>query len=458
MLYLIGFLVVIGIVVNFHEWGHYLAARFFRVRVLRYSIGIGSPLRILGRELRWTDKRGTEWVVAPLLVAAYVQMLDVEESARKGLPLTECLDARPWWQRFVVYGAGPLANFVLAALIYTSLHMAGETQARPVVGKVFPDTPAAAAGLRPGDEIALVNNYPANQWREVWARFVDAIAEDEAVDIRTAGGGRRTIPAGALTLGDLQKGLFRGVGITRDFSYMTAEVGRVLPGTPAERAGLRPGDFVVMANGAEVNEYADLMIEMGTAPNLRLSMVVWRDAEAPGEAPDGLGSERRMIAELELERDGRTFLGMLPMKDMEKYRSLQFVERHGLADALRLAVVRMWEDVRRSFKFLRLLLTFQISLDHMSGPVGIAKAAGQALDRGLEPFIRLLALLSVSLGAVNLVPVIPILDGWHMVACVIEFVRGRPLSNWAQVRLQQVGVALIVALLVFLTINDILKW
>ena len=458
MLYLIGFLLVIGIAVNFHEWGHYLAARCFRVRVLRYSIGIGSPLRILGREMRWTDKRGTEWVVAPFLVAAYVQMLDVRESGRKGLPLTECLDARPPWQRFIVYGAGPLANFVLAALIYTSLHMVGETQTRPVVGKVFPDTPAAAAGLLPGDEIALVNNYPANQWRAVWARFVDAIAEGEAVDIRTANGGQRTIPAGALTLDDLQLGLSRGVGITQDFSYYTAEIGRVMPGTPAERAGLRAGDFVVMANDTEVNEFMDLLGEVSTAPNLRLSLIVWRDAEESGEEPDGVGFERLLVAELEQREDGRGFLGVLPMQDMEKFRSLQFVERHGFADAFRLAVVRMWDDVKRAFNFLRLIATFQIGLDHMSGPVGIAKMAGDALERGLEWFIRLLAVLSVSLGAINLVPVFQIFDGWHMAACVVESIRGRPLSERTQVRLQQIGVTLVVALLVFLTINDILKW
>ena len=442
----LGFLLTIAIVITVHEFGHYLAARFFRVRILRFSIGFGDPV------WKRMDKRGVEWRIAKIPAGAYVQMLSKEEAEQTKQSTAQVLDYRPPWQRFIVYGAGPLANFVLAVMIYTALHMVGETHIRPVVGEVRADSPAALAGFATDDEIAMVNNRSVKSWREVWARFVDSLVKEEAISVHTATGGERVIPAGALSLEDMNLGFYRGVGIARNFSYMTSGIKRVIPGSPADHAGVLAGDVVVTANDAFVDDFEGLLVQVAPNPNSPLTLVLWRD-----------GEDLKTVAQLGVRENERGFLGVEPKVDLEKYRSWQFEVRYGFPDALLLAVVRMWEDVKRTFNFLRLVVTFQLSLENLSGPVGIADMAGKSLQAAIDGenfniFLRFLALISVSLGAINLVPFVPeILDGYHMALCVIESVSKRTPPEKARALLQRIGLALIVGLMIFITINDILK-
>ena len=442
---LIGFLLTIIVVVTVHEFGHYLAARCFRLRVMRFSVGFGKPMRIFGREMRWTDKRGTEWVVAPIPLGGYVRMLDQEEAGRTGLPFAQSLESRPPWQRFVVFGAGPLANFILAAVLYAGLAMSGERQVRPVVGDVRVESPAALAGFQAGDEIAMVNNRPVGSWREVWAHFVDAVAEGEAVSARTVTGVERLIPAGGLSLDDLALGLYRGVGVSRDFSYLTAKIARVAEGSPAEQAGVLAGDVIVLANDAFVEDFEGILQQVVHSPNRPLTLVIWRD-----------GTEINTVANLAQRENGRGFLGVEPAVDAEKRDAAVRWVRHGAADAAALGVSRVAEEVARVFKFLWLLATFQLSAEHMSGPVGIAAQAGEAAELGFESFLRFLAFISVNLGAINLAP-LPLLDGGQMLLCVIQSARRRPLSDRTRAWVERFGVALIVGLMTFVIINDILK-
>ena len=439
MFVLLGFLTTIIVVVTVHEFGHYIAARIFRVRVIRFSVGFGKPL------WRRVDKRGTEWVLAPIPLGGYVRMLDQEEASRTGLPFAEALESRPPWQRFVVYGAGPLANFVLAAALYAALGMMGERQVRPVVGEVRVESPAATAGFQVGDEITLINNRPVASWREVWAHFVDAAAEGEAVSARTATGVERLIPAGEISLDDLAEGLHRGVGLSRDFSYLTSKIARVAEGSPAAQAGVAEGDVLVMINDAFVEDFLDVIQEVVKHPRQRATLVLWRD-----------GAEINTVAQLGERADGGGFLGVEPAVDEDKRAAAVTWVRHGAADAARLGVARVAEEVARVFKFLWLLATFQLSAEHMSGPVGIASQAGQAAELGFESFLRFLAFISVNLGAINLAP-LPLLDGGQMLLCVMQSARRRPLSDRARGWLERVGVALIVGLMTFVIINDILK-
>lgn len=436
---LIGFLLTIIIVVTIHELGHYLAARFFRLRVLRFSVGFGKPL--------WsrTDKHGTEWMIAPIPLGGYVQMLQEEEAKEKNLPFAETLESRPPWQRIVVFAAGPLANFILAAALYAGMSMAGEEQMRPVVGDVRAESAAEAAGFKVGDEIALVNNRSVASWREVWARFVDAVAEGEPIAVRTITGAERLFQKDALTLDDMGFGLFAGVGLSQDFSYMTSEVARVAPGSPAEKAGLLEGDLIVMANNAMVDNFDDLLWQVLPNPNRSMTLVLWRDQR---------GVET--VAHIGVKENGRGFLGVVPIMDQAKHDSLFYTVRHEPVDAILLAIGRVAEEVARVFKFLWLLATFQLSAEHLSGPVGIANQAGTAAEQGITPFLRFLAFISVNLGAINLAP-LPLLDGGQIVLCMIQSVRRRPLSDRARFWLERFGVALIVGLMTFVLINDILK-
>ena len=436
---LLAFLVIIVIVVTIHEFGHYLAARCFRLRVLRFSVGFGRPL------WRRVDKHGTEWVLAPIPLGGYVRMLEIEEAERKKLPLREALESRPPWQRFVVFAAGPLANFILAAFLYMALGVMGENQVRPLVGDVRPNSPAAEAGFSDGDEIALVNNRHVSSWREVWAQFVDAVAEEEPISIRTVTGAERLFPAGALSLDNLADGLYKGVGVSRDYSYLTAAVHRVVPGSPAARADVRPGDIVVMANDTLVEEFEDLLAEVVNNAKLPVTLILWRD-----------GADLQVVARLEEMENGAGFLGVTPVVDEKKYESVVSVVRHPPMEAFWLGLGRVGEEVARVFKFLWLLVTFQLSAEHLSGPVGIANLAGTAAERGTESFLRFLAFISVNLGAINLAP-LPLLDGGQMVLCVIQSIRRRPLSDRARFWLERFGMALLAGLMTFVIINDILK-
>lgn len=441
MLALIGFLVTIIIVVTVHEFGHYLAARLLRLRVLRFSVGFGKPL--------WSrvDRHGTEWMIAPIPLGGYVQMLQEDEAKARKLPLAETLESRPPWQRVVVFAAGPLANFILAVALYAGMSVAGERQIRPVVGDVAPGSPAAQAGFAAGDRIAVVNRRPVENWGQVWARFVDAAAENEPIEAHTASGGRRVFPPGSLSLDELGRGLRGGVGISRDFSHMTSKIHSVVPGSPAERAHLQPGDIVVMANEVMVDNFQELARQIMSSPNRAITLYFWREPQG------GFYT----VAELtESGDDGLGFLGIRPTVDEEKYEQLFYTECHPPLTALARATARVGEEIVRVFKFLWLLATFRLSAEHLSGPVGIAGQAGSAAELGILPFLRFLAFISVNLGAINLAP-LPLLDGGQILLCVLQSVRRRPLSERARFWLERAGVALIVGLMTFVIINDILK-
>ena len=463
MFVLLGFLTAIIVAAAVHGFGHYIAARFFRVRVTRFSVGLGTPL------WRRVDKRGTEWVLAPIPLGGYVRLAagDDERPAPGGrgmaaefageradrarkedVPVSflETMESRPPWQRFIVHGAGPLANFILAAALYTALGMMGERQIRPVVGEVRAESPAANAGFQVGDEIAMVNNRPVDSWSEVWAHFVDAVAEGEAVSARTATGVERRIPAGELSLDDLADGLHRGVGLWRDFSYVTSKIARVEEDSPAALAGVAEGDVIVLINDAFVEDFTGVIREVVKHRRRgRVTLVLWRN-----------GAEVSVVAHLGEKQGTGGYLGVEPAVDQDKYAAVAKWVRHGAADAALLGIARVAEAVAGMFKFLWRLSTFQLGAEHLSGPVGIAAEAGKAADLGLEPFLRFLALIVVNLGAINLVP-LPLLDGGQMLLCVIQFAQRRPLSDRARARLELLGMALIVGLMTFVTINHLLK-
>ena len=445
---LVWFLVTIFVVVTVHEYGHYLAARFFRLRVLRFSVGFGSPMQIFGRKWCWTDKRGTEWVIAPIPLGGYVQILNLnkEDASLKRVAFLRSLESRRPWQHFVVYGAGPLANFILAAALYTALGMMGEQQIRPVVGEVRVESPAMNAGFQVGDEIAMVNNRPVDSWREVWAHFVDSVAEGEAISARTVTGVERQIPAGTLSLDDLAEGLHLGVGLSRDFSYLTSRIARVAEGSPAAQAGVAEGDVFVMINDAFVGDFQDITREVVKYPRQPVTLVIWRD-----------GAEINTVARLGERKGGGGYLGVGPVVDEDKYAAVVRWVQHGAADAALLGIARVAEETVRVFKFLWLLVTGQLSAGHMSGPVGIATQAGAAAELGFESFLRFLAFISVNLGAINLFPLLLLVDGGESyIPGVVKSLfpaRAEKILAW----LRAISAAIIVGLMTFVIINDILK-
>ena len=273
-------------------------------------------------------------------------------------------ESRPPWQRFVLYAAGPAANFLLAAVIYAGLAMGGESQERLLVGKVRPDSPAARAGFLVGDEIAAVNGERVNSWRAAWARMVAGAVDGDGLTVRMNSGAERVMTTANMDPNELSGGVYRWLGFAADTSHNTSEVRRVLPGTAAERAGLRAGDVIVAVNDNVVDGFFEVSEIVLSSPGVPLTLALWRD-----------GGEAQAVATPD-NRNGYGFLGMQPVVDMQRLADNRITVEYSLAEAVGRGVSRMAESVALTFKFLGLALTGGLGRDAVGGPVMIADEAG----------------------------------------------------------------------------------
>ena len=430
---LLAFIALVLPVVAVHEFGHYLAARFFGVRVLRFSVGFGKPLAVR------TDSAGTEWALAPILLGGYVRLLDRETAAEANLPDGGTMEAQNNWRRFVIYAAGPLANLVFAAVILTGVLMAGETGLSPRIGGVLEDSPAARAGFLAGDKIVRVNGEEAPVWRLAAAAMADAALSGEEILAETDGGARR-IPAGELRPADVQEGLLRAAGVLPDTGYLTQTVGTVAPGSAAEKAGILPGDVIVAVDDAVPETWREMAEEIASRPGLRVPVILWR-----GGGTVSVEAEIESVGKGE-RRTGR--LGVTPQIDREKLSELLVTVRMDALSAAPAAVRKTWEGLLRTFRFVGHMLGGNLSFgQNVSGPVGIAVGAGAAAEAGLLAWWSFAALISISLAAVNLLP-LPILDGGQMVLCAVQSVLRRPLSKRLVAGIDRAGLAALLVLMV----------
>ena len=438
------FLATIVIVVGVHELGHYFAARSVGVKVLRFAIGLGKPL------VSHTDKNGTQWCLCPLPLGGYVSMVNDPEMAKEhNVPPEQSLEGIERYKRAWVVVAGPLANFVLAVFLYFLLALGGETGLRAVVGRVLDDSPAQQAGFVAGDVIVAVNDHRSLLWSYVYEDLFKSISYvDAKIRVERDGGSHRElvletkqIAPEALDKGDILLQL----GLVPDRSFVTLELEEVVPGTPAEAAGLQSGDFIIAALDRVVYSWDELVEIIHDHPGKEFEIVYQRGEE----------QGTTQVAPERVEEDGKVFgrVGVVPKIDDEKYDSLLATQRDGPIDALATAWRRTLTGVTTTVRFFGYLIGGELSTDQLAGPVGIAKIASSAVDLGLNVFLLFLAEISISLGVINLVP-IPILDGGHLLRYAIEGAIRRNLP----VRMLQIanviGAASIVALMVFAIYND----
>ena len=443
---ILSFLVTIAVLVVIHELGHYWAARAVGVKILRFSVGFGRTL--------WMRRRGadqTEWAIAAIPLGGYVKMLDEREGDVPAADRARAFNRQTVWARIFIVLAGPAANFALAFLIYWILFIAGLPGVKPVVGDPPRDTAAAVAGLVNGETIRAIGEEPVHTWTDVrWLLLKEAVKREAVMlEVEAANGSRSTrkLDMSAISKDDLDRDFLGKLGMRPYRPAVPATLGRVLPASAAERAGLAQGDRVVAINGRPTKTWFDFTSEISAAPGKTLTLEVERQGRRfeLKATPDSAGEGEGRIGRLGVEAGAEL---------KSEYERMTTTVRYGPVAAVGRAAHKVVDLSVFSLKMLGRMVIGDVSWKNLSGPITIADYAGQSAQLGWITYLGFLALVSVSLGVLNLLP-IPLLDGGHLVYYFAEIVKGSPVSEKVMEMGQRFGLALLLGLTFFAFYNDI---
>ncbi|MER1946803.1 RIP metalloprotease RseP [Stutzerimonas stutzeri] len=441
---IIGTLVALGVLVTFHEFGHFWVARRCGVKVLRFSVGFGSPL------VRWHDRHGTEFVIAAIPLGGYVKMLDEREGDVPPALLDSAFNRKTVRQRFAIVSAGPLANFLLALVFFWLLAMLGSQQVRPVVGAVESGSLAAQAGMAVDQEIVAVNGKPVSGWGEVNLQLVRRLGESGQLDVTVREVGSSAERHLQIPLQNWLKGVeepdpITALGIRPWRPQIAPVIAQLDPEGPAQAAGIQLGDRLISLNRQPLDDWQQVIDAVKVLPGVTAVLEVERDGQRIDVpltlAARGEGDARRGYLGAGVEG------GEWPA---EMLREVRF----GPLDAVVEGAKRTWTMSLLTLDSLKKMLFGELSVKNLSGPITIAKVAGASAQSGLGDFLNFLAYLSISLGVLNLLP-IPVLDGGHLLFYLVEWVRGRPLSERVQGWGVQIGISLVVGVMLLALVNDL---
>lgn len=449
--HLLAFLFAVGLLVTVHEFGHYWVARRLGFKVLRFSVGFGKAL--------WKRTAGadqTEYVVAAIPLGGYVKLLDEREAPVDPAEVSRAFNRRPHWQRILVLLAGPAFNIIFAVLLLAALFwINGVTQVRAVVGDVLPDTPAAQAGLASGDEILTLDGHKVSDQSDVVMGLLEQMTGDGRVELtlRNAAGDSRTAVLDVPDSTERRRltepeNLLHGLGFGFWRPPLPAVVGSVVPDGPAARAGVQAGDEITAINGTAVSSFSDLQqhVEQHIGDSVLLSL------------RRGGADVAARIEVQAAEQDGRR-VGRIGIASRRSAALPPSMIRHnpvGAGEAFVMGASEAWRMTALQARVFWRMIQGHVSLKNLSGPLTIAEYAGDTARSGPAEFAGFLVLISLSLGFLNLLP-IPILDGGQIVYQLVEWIKGSPLSERAQVVGQQVGIGLLVLMMGVALFNDILR-
>lgn len=434
---LLAFAVALGVLITFHELGHYWVARRCGVRVLRFSVGFGKVVA------RRTDRHGTEWALSAIPLGGYVKMLDDAPENASPAEASQAFNRKTLRQRSAIVMAGPIANLVLAALLYTALGLAGTNEPAAILAAPPPDTVAAQAGFQAGDRITAINQQPVQSWSEARWQLLDMLTDGGEVQIQvdTASGmsRERRLHLAEGTIEPEGSDLMAEAGL--NLAAPKPVVNQLTPGGAGEEAGLRSGDTIIKLASLDQPSSSTVVSEIQKHPGQPLPITVLRD---------GTPLTLTVTPRSEAGADGATIgrIGVMLGADFP-----MVMVRYGLFDSLGRGVSRTVETAWFSLKMMGRMIWGNVSLRNVSGPVTIADYAGQTARIGLAAYIGFLALISVSIGVLNLLP-IPMLDGGHLMFYVLEAIRGKPVpEKWLE-NGQRVGLALLAGLMGLAFFND----
>jgi regulator of sigma E protease len=442
---LLWFLVAISVLVAAHEFGHFIVARKLGFKVLRFSIGFGRPL------LSW---RGgppdhIQYWISMIPLGGYVKMLDEHEGPVTATERPRAFHQRPVWQRVLVLLAGPAFNFLFAIVAFWLMFVSGVQVPKPVIGTVEPGSVVANAGVQPGDEIETVAGKRTPTLEAATLTIIAEIVGDGIVDftVQRADGSTRAVEIDARGRAEelTEPGvLFKGLGFEVGPPPAPAIIGAISENSPAARAGIEPGDRIVRGNGEPLDNWDQWAEFTRSRPGQTVDVTVLRG-----------GREITVTATLEsITEDGKTFGRIGASGSGGRFPTID--QRYGVLESVPRAVEKTWEQIAFTVSIVAHMITGEVSLKNMSGPLSIADIAGSAAEAGFAYFLSVLAAVSISLGILNLLP-IPLLDGGQIVFQLAEWIKGAPLSERAMLLGQQIGIFFVIALTGFAFYNDIVR-
>lgn len=453
MITLLAFIGAIALLVLFHEAGHYWVARRCGVKVLRFSLGFGNV--IYRKRFAGSD---TEWVVSSVPLGGYVKMVDEREDVVAPEDLPYAFNRKPVLQRMAIVVAGPMANFLLAIVLYWGLFFHGVPGLKPVLGDVPQGTPAANAQMQSGETILSINDEPVPSWQDLHWRLLEAALVQEQgqaakqgeveIKAKSASGAPMThlLDVSGLEAKDLDGEFLEKLGLRLYQPVVLPIIGNIAQGSVAQRAGLQEGDHILRANGAVMLRWMDVVDVIRAHPEQAVQMDIER-----GDASLSITVIPQAVVE-----SGNTVgkIGAGPKVDDAAWQAMFTEVRYGPLQALAHSLRKTWETSSISLRMMGKMVIGEVSMKNLSGPITIADYAGQSAKMGILAYLSFLALISISLGVLNLLP-IPLLDGGHLLYYVAELVKGSPVSELAWEIGQKIGIALLGTLMVFAIYNDI---
>ncbi|MGZ8257808.1 MAG: RIP metalloprotease RseP [Methylotenera sp.] len=460
MLTALAFIFTLGLIVTVHEYGHFQVAKWCGVKILRFSIGFGKPL--------WSRKFGrdqTEFVIAAIPLGGYVKMLDEREIAQESnsqdsdqqasqlnyseTELKCAFNRQSVAKRIAIVLAGPFANLLLAIFLYWLVFMMGVVGMKPIIGKVVENSPAAIASINLGETIQKINGKDVATWQDARWLLLNESLKNKSVEIQALDSHQQIhlhqLDLSGLNHDDFEKDILEKLGLTIYQPDIPARIGEVLKSSPADLAGLKANDLVLVINKNKVRIWNDFVQEIRQHPNVPLDVLVKRDSE---EVKLTVRPEPVIVNGNTIGRIGATFVVQNELGQL-------FVTTHySTIEALVKATEKTWDTAIFSLKMLGNMVTGQASWKSMSGPVTIASYAGQSASMGFTVFITFLALISISIGVLNLLP-IPVLDGGYFMYYMVEIFTGKPVSEATMVIGQKIGFSLLGFMMILALYNDI---
>ncbi|NGN99774.1 sigma E protease regulator RseP [Grimontia sp. S25] len=440
---LLFFLIALGILIAVHEYGHFWVARKCGVKVERFSIGFGKSI------WKKVGKDGTEYTLAMIPLGGYVKMLDERVDEVPESQKEQAFNNRPLWQRSAIVAAGPAANFLFAIAAYWLVMIIGVPAVKPIIGDVAPHSIAAQAGIEPGMELTEISGIKTPDWESVNFQLIAHIGDSEMTlavkpDENAAYAIEKKLDLATWSFDPESQSALRTLGMTPYRPEITNVLSNVVEGSAAERAGLLVNDRLLSLGDKPVTEWSGVVETIRANPGQALAVLVERD-----------GAEVSLTLTPDVnEQDGKAtgYAGFAP--HVEPWpESHQLTLQHGPLDAIPAAMDKTWQVVSLTAGMIKKLFTGDVAVKNLSGPISIAKGAGMTADFGLVYFLGFLALISVNLGIINLLP-LPVLDGGHLLFFGIEAVTRRPVSERVQDMGYRVGTAIIMALMAVAIFND----